>query len=90
MDVTLYSVKWTRSLVYLDEIVIFSRTGEDHMAHVGQVLTILDNAGLKLKLKKGFFFSGKKYYLGNVIRPGCQKISDTTTKDIQELQDRTT
>lgn len=45
MDVILSSVKCNMAFVYLDEIVVFNRTVEDHTAHVGQVLMLLDNSG---------------------------------------------
>lgn len=52
MDIMLYSVKWWVALVYLDDIVIFPNSPFDHIDHVRQVLTLLSDAGVTLKLKK--------------------------------------
>lgn len=53
--------------VYLDDIVIFSKTAEEHMKHVTIVLTIIANAHLKIKMKKCFFFQEKVELLGHFI-----------------------
>lgn len=53
-DVMLSAVKWQFALVYLQDIVIFSRTPAEHIAQVHSVLTHLNNAGVTLRLKKCF------------------------------------
>lgn len=35
-------------MVYLDDILIYSRTFEDHLIHLEEVLTRIQSAGLKL------------------------------------------
>src|SRR5436305_5355109 len=42
-------------IVYLDDILIFSKTVEEHRQHVQDVLHALDQAGLKLKASKCHF-----------------------------------
>ena len=66
-------------LVYLDDIIIYSKTFEQHLDHVQQVFTALRNANLKIKLKKCFFcFSNIaffKHIVGkNGIKPDPTKI----------------
>lgn len=48
-DVIQYSVKLQLAKVYLDEVVNFSESLEQHIDHVGNVLFILQNAGVTLK-----------------------------------------
>ena len=55
---------------YIDDVVIFSKTEEEHFAQVDHVLTLLEEAGVKLKLKKCFFFHQRVEYLGHTITPG--------------------
>ena len=41
--------------VYIDDVLIFSRSLEEHLRHIGQVLDRLQAAGLKLKPSKYHF-----------------------------------
>ena len=61
----------------IDDVVIFSRTEEEHFEQVDQVLTLLREAGVKLKLKKCFFFHERVKYLGHVITPGRLSVANT-------------
>ena len=56
LDIILSGVRWKTCLIYIDDVVIFSKTEEEHFAQVIHVLTLLGEAGVKLKLKKCFFF----------------------------------
>jgi hypothetical protein len=42
-------------LLYLDDILIFSRTWEEHMRHIHQVLSTLQQYKLYANLEKCFF-----------------------------------
>jgi len=53
--------------VYLDDILIFSRTAEEHADHIRQVLEILRKAQLKVKLSKCSFCRPDLLYLGHKI-----------------------
>lgn len=52
-------VKWKTALVYLKDIVVFSRTVEDLMPHIRQRPTLLVNPGLTIQLKNCPFFPEK-------------------------------
>ena len=41
---------------YLDDIIVFSRTAEDHLDHLEKVFTALQRADLKIKASKCEFF----------------------------------
>lgn len=45
--------KWKANLVYMDDIVIFSKYFEEHIDHVDEILTTLCEALLTLNLKNG-------------------------------------
>ena len=52
------------ALNYMDNIVIFSRTWEDHLRHLEEVFKQLKHADLKIKCNKCKFFKSQVHYLG--------------------------
>ena len=52
---------------YLDDIIVFSRTAEDHLKHLEQVFAALQKADLKIKASKCEFFKSHVCYLGFLI-----------------------
>lgn len=52
---------------YVDDVLVFSPTLEEHISHVTQVLTALHQAGLMLKLTKCRLFCQQVKYLGHLI-----------------------
>ena len=55
--------------VYIDDVLIFSRTLEEHIEHIQMVLECLLEAGLKLKPGKCHFVRKSVEYLGYLITP---------------------
>ena len=53
--------------VYLDDVLVFSKTLEDHLDHLRIVIQRLVEAGLKLKPAKCHFAREELEYLGHVI-----------------------
>ena len=51
-------------LVYLDDILIFSKTMEEHIQHIRQALEKLRDAKLYARLHKCAFFQQRVEYLG--------------------------
>ena len=54
-------------IVYLDDIIVFSDTKEEHIKRLEAVFQKLMAAGLKLKPTKCFFFRNEIEYLGHVV-----------------------
>jgi hypothetical protein len=60
--------------VYIDDIIIFSKTKDDHFVHLEEVFRVVKEQGLRLKLAKCSFFNEKMEYLGHIIsKNGMQK-----------------
>ena len=55
------------AMVYLDDIIIFSKTPEEHLDHILQVLHALDKHHLRIKLSKCEFFKTEMLFLGHRI-----------------------
>jgi len=54
-------------IVYLDDILIFSKTEEEHEQHVKTILHALNRAGMILNLNKSKFFRNKVKFLSHII-----------------------
>ena len=50
--------------VYVDDILIFSQTPEEHVVHLEQVFSRLHDAQIRIKRKKSKFFMSSLEYLG--------------------------
>jgi hypothetical protein len=66
------------AIVYLDDILVFSRTREEHIQHVRQILHRLRDHNLYAKHDKCDFFAEKLTFLGYVV--SAQGISMDRTK----------
>ena len=54
-------------LVYLDDIIIYSNTFQEHLSHLEAVFERLQEQNLKLKASKCEFFRDQVLYLGHVV-----------------------
>lgn len=61
-------------IVYLDDILIFNKSREDHVKHVRKVLDVLKKEQLFLKMSKCEFVKTSLVYLGHIIGGGELKI----------------
>jgi len=52
LDIILSGVKWQSCLIYLDDVIVYSKTDEEHIGHVDHVLRLLREAGVTLRLPK--------------------------------------
>ena len=67
------------AIAYLDDIIILSRTAEEHLTHIQQVFKKLRTAHLSIKVSKCHFFTKEIQYLGHIL----------STKGIQPLPSKT-
>jgi transposase InsO family protein len=67
MEQVLRGLQWKSLVLYLDDIIVFSQTFEEHLIRLQEVLGRLRNAGLKLKPMKCQFFQGQVSFLGHII-----------------------
>ena len=71
------------TIAYLDDIIIFSKTHQEHLSHIRMVFKKLKSAKLSMKKSKCNFFSKEIQYLGHIlsatgIRPLPSKTHATT------------
>ena len=67
MECVLAGLSGEQCLIYLDDIIIFSSSFEEHLVRLVSVLQRLRQAGLKLKPAKCHFAMKQVVYLGHVI-----------------------
>ena len=71
------------STVYLDDIIIFSDSFEDHLRHMELVFARLRKFGLKLNPAKCKFFQRKVKYLGHIISAEGVEADTDKTRTLQ-------
>ena len=76
--------RWNYVVIYLDDIVIFSHTLEDHKRHAGEVLLILSNAHFKVSPSKCTIAARQIEFLDPIVT--ATTVGPTTDK-IQALLD---
>lgn len=67
MKLAMRGLQWEICLIYLDDIIIFSKTFKEHVERVKQVLEKLHEAGLKLKPEKCELFQTEVKFLGHIV-----------------------
>ena len=55
------------AIAYLGDIIIFSKTAEEHLLHIKQVFEKLCTAKLSMKFSKCHFFSKEIQHLGHIL-----------------------
>ncbi len=72
------------SIAYLDDIVVYSNSLEEHEEHVKLVLAKLQAAGLYLKLTKCEFTTQHISFVGFVITPNGVEMEPERVRTIED------
>ena len=67
MECVLAGLSLAQRSIYLDDIIVYGTSFEDHLEHLENVLTKLGKAGLKLKPTKCQFAQRQVKYLGYLV-----------------------
>ena len=71
-------------IVYLDDIIIFSETAEEHRQHVRQVLETLQREFLFANPKKCDFFKTKINFVGHIVGDGRVKMDNEKISAVRD------
>ena len=78
------------AIAYLDDIIIFSKTSQEHILHIRMIFTKLKSANLSMKKSKCSFFSKEMQYLGHILSATGIRPLPAKTHAIQHMQPPTT
>jgi hypothetical protein len=85
MDVTLMGLKDIYALVFLDDILIFSDTIQEHARRVKMVLDRIREAKFKLNLGKCTFAAREVAYKGHLVSADGVSPDSSTVKEIKSF-----
>lgn len=68
--------------VYVDDVLIYSNSPEEHMAHVKTIINALHDANMKISSEKSHFFKTSTEFLGHIIKGGRITVDPEKTKTI--------
>lgn len=90
MDEILGSMRWDFVLAYIDDVIIYSRDFESHLAHIDRVLNALKEVGMTIDERKCFFAYESLNLLGHRINRLGLMTQPEKVKAIQNLPFPTT
>jgi len=67
MELVISGLTYEACLVYLDDILVFSRASEEHCDRLATIFDRLEWHSLKLKITKYHLFQRKVTFLGHVV-----------------------
>jgi len=76
---------WIFCLIYIDDIVVYSKMYEDHITHLDQVLGAIEKAGITLSPNKCHLFYGSILLLGHKVSQLGLSTHEEKVKVIIEL-----
>ena len=78
------------AIAHLDNIIIFSKTPQEHLSHIPMVFEKLKSANLSMKKSKCSFFSKEIQYLGHILSATGIQPLPLKTHAIQHMNPPTT
>jgi len=85
MDDVLRNLKWTIALVYLDDVITYGRTLEEHNTRLEVILQALRKANLKLKPSKCHIAQKELKVLGHIVSEEGIKVDPDKVKAVREF-----
>ena len=69
----------------MDDIILFSKTVDDHLKTIKAEMSKYSEVGLKLKIRKCYFFAGEIKFLGYTINKDVMSMCSERVKAIRQL-----
>lgn len=84
MEMVLRGLPWKTCLVYLDDVLIYSRSFSEHLQHLEEILSRLQSSGLKLNPSKCCFARDQVQFLGHVVSKNGIQPDPKNVKSVQD------
>ena len=84
MDLVLCGLTYETCLVYLDDIIVFSRDFESHLQRLREVFLRLRAANLKVHIKKCSLFQRRVNFLGHVLTETGIEVQPEKVETVQK------
>jgi hypothetical protein len=84
---TLFDILDRFCTAYLDDVLVYSATREEHRKHVREVVRRLREAGLQIDIDKSEFETSRTKYLGLIITPGGIQMDPTKVAAVRDWKD---
>ncbi|XP_029828099.2 uncharacterized protein LOC115313286 [Ixodes scapularis] len=82
MDIVLGDAKFNFAMAYMDDAVVFSRSFEEHLAHLEIILSRMSKAGLTINPKKVQLAASRVNLLGFVVDDGTLRPNEDKLRAI--------
>ena len=76
------------ALPYLDDIIAYSKTFDDHVNHVQKILQRIKEKKLKLNLNKCDLFKSEVKYLGRIVSKNGHRMDNQSIEAVRKLKDQ--
>ena len=67
MELALQGLQWITCLIYIDDVIVYGKSFDEHMHRVEEVLERIKAAGFKLKAQKCLLLQTEVVFLGHVV-----------------------
>ncbi|PAA53525.1 hypothetical protein BOX15_Mlig001877g1 [Macrostomum lignano] len=84
MNMVLHDLLWKMALVYIDDIIIWSRTVSEHLTNLEAVFQRLRAANLRLKPSKCRFLADEVKFLGHVVSKDGIDVDPEKIKEVRD------
>ncbi|CAF3992592.1 unnamed protein product, partial [Rotaria magnacalcarata] len=84
------SNRWKHVLAYIDDIIIYSKNFYEHIQHIEEVCSLLQEANFKVNVDKCEIARTEILFLGHVIKSGTIKPDPDNIRGLTETNEPTT
>ena len=77
------AIHWSLVVVYLDDILVYSQSEEEHLMHLTQVIKVLKKEKLYGNLKKCSSFTQEVTFLGYIVTAQGIKVDESKIEAIR-------
>ncbi|CAF4472894.1 unnamed protein product [Rotaria socialis] len=82
--------RWKHVLAYIDDIIIYSKNFYEHIQHIEEVCSLLQEANFKLNVNKCEVARSEILFLGHLIKEGTIKPDPNNIRGLTETKEPTT